>query len=160
MGNPFDAPGFRSEIHLRPDLEKREFGNNMHFAVIFIFLFVVGGIVCFSIYNREAYATWYKVVALTNDKAKYEISSTNVNFAPVTSSDSAIGHLSESVVINGAKLYKPIYKNQAMDETVEYIGIRAAYLKGVPGLDFSNEKDEYVWVPKSCIHELPPEDIP
>lgn len=153
----FESPGFKL------DLRSREEKHGDVGARIIVFLLAVAIIsgICISIANRETYANLYSISILKSEKADYCLSEkAYVYFAPITSSGSYIGQLSSDIVIKGAKLYVADYTNPGFDEPETYIGIKAAYLRGVSELDFSNEKDEYVWVRAYSIHEIPPEDIP
>ncbi len=157
MNQIFESPGFKL------DLSSREEKRGDAGARIIAFLLAVAIIsgICISLANRETYANLYSVTVLRSETADYYLSAkTYVYFAPVTSSGSYIGQLSSDIVIKGAKLYVADYVNPGFDEPETYIGINAAYLRGVSGLDFSNEKDEYVWVRAYSIHEIPPEDVP
>ena len=155
MSSPFEAAGFRCEVHQKP--QPHEFGESLKTIIPVVFLLAIAICVCIYVKSKETYQDIYDLKK-SQERADYEIAEgAYVYFAPITTEGALVGVLPEGVVIYGAYTYTADYIS-TFDEPTTYIGFDAAYLKDYGELDFSNEKDDIIWVRRNTIYEISPEE--
>ncbi len=158
MSSPFEAAGFRTEIHTRPT--QKEFGQNLSPAIVVIAIIIAMVVVLIVSRSGETYSNVY-TMNKSSEKADYAISEgAYIYYAPVTAEGSFIGVLPEGVEIYGAQLYTATYVG-SFDETGSYVGIRKEYLGGYDSvIDLSKDSDGIIWIRKGSVQKIIPPEGP
>lgn len=157
MSSPFEAAGFRAEVHTRPT--QKEFGQNLSPAIVVIAIIAAMVVVLVVSRSGETYSNVYSMSKIS-EKADYAISEgAYIYMAPVTAEGAYIGALPEGVEIYGAQLYTATYV-ESFDETGSYYGIKKEYLGGCDAVDLSKDTDGVIWIRKGSVQKIIPPEGP